>query len=147
MKLTKLFCIAIIFVSSATSFGQTENDSLSIKETALNYIEGLFTNNYERVEKAIHPELAKRVIKKDDKGNYRLSNMGYSELLYYTNTLQAKDENPDEPFKAEVIIYDITKDIATIKLTQNKYKFFDYLHLGKVNGDWKIINLLWARTE
>ena len=147
MKVTKLFCIAIMLFSGVASFGQTENDSLLIKETALNYIAGLFTNNYERVEKAIHPELAKRVIKKDDKGNYRLSNMGYSELLYYTNTLKTKDQNPDEPFKAEVIIFDISEDIATVKLTQNKYRFFDYLHLGKINGDWKIINLLWARTE
>ncbi|HNT83051.1 MAG: hypothetical protein FNNCIFGK_00036 [Bacteroidia bacterium] len=82
-----------MLASTSTLFGQTINDSLLIKETALNYIEGLWTNNYKRVEKDIHPELAKRVIKKDDKGNYRLSNMGYSELLYYTKTLTQKTRN------------------------------------------------------
>jgi len=147
MKPIKVFCIVVMLASGITLFGQTENDSLLIKEASLNYIEGLFTNNYERMEKALHPELAKRVIMKDDKGNYRLSNMGYSELLYYTKTLTPKDEMPDEPFKAEVIILDISTDIATIKVTQNKYKFFDYIHLGKINGEWKIINILWARTE
>jgi hypothetical protein len=62
MDKIKVFCIVVMLASSITLFGQTENDSLLIKETALNYIEGLFTNNYERMEKALHPELAKRVI-------------------------------------------------------------------------------------
>ena len=147
MKLIKVFCIVIMFASSSTLFGQTKTDSLLIKETALNYIEGLFTNNYERMEKAIHPELAKRVIREDDKGNYRLSNMGYSELLYYTKTMTTNDKKPEEPFKADVIIFDISTDIATIKVIQNKYNFFDYIHLGKIDGEWKIINLLWASTK
>ncbi len=147
MKITKVLCIVTMIALSNTLFGQTGNDSLLIKESALNYIEGLFTNNYERMEKALHPELAKRVIMKDDKGNYRLSNMGYSELLYYTKTMKVQDEQPAEPFKADVIIFDISKDIATIKVTQNKFKFFDYIHLGKIDGEWKIINLLWARIE
>jgi hypothetical protein len=73
-----------MLISNSTLSAQTENDSLLFKETALNYIEGLLTNNYERMEKELHPELAKRVIRKDVKGNYRLSNMGYSELLYDT---------------------------------------------------------------
>jgi len=147
MRITKTFCVLIMLILNSTLCAQTKNDSLLIKETALNYIEGLFTNNYERMEKALHPELAKRVIKKDNKGNYRLSNMGYSELLYYSKTWKITDKKPEAPFKAEVIIFDISTDIATIKVIQNKYKFFDYIHLGKINGEWKIINLLWAQID
>ncbi|WP_296619317.1 nuclear transport factor 2 family protein [Marivirga sp.] len=147
MKISHIICVVIMLVSTSSLFGQTKSDSLLIKETALNYIEGLWTNNYERMEKAIHPELAKRVIRKDDNGNYRLSNMGYSELLFYTKTLTPNDEKPEEPFKADVIIFDIASDIATIKITQNKYSFFDYVQLGKINGEWKMINWLWANTK
>ncbi|EOZ96628.1 hypothetical protein A33Q_2398 [Indibacter alkaliphilus LW1] len=25
-----------------------------------------------------------------------------------------------------------------------RFAFFDYIHLGKINGEWKIINILWA---
>ena len=52
--------------------------------------------------------------------------MGYSELLYYTKTLKNNDKKPEESFKADVIIFDISNDIATIKVTQNKSNFFDY---------------------
>jgi len=145
--LFRIGVLALLIVASCNLFAQTERDTLLIKETALNYIEGLYANNYERMEKALHPELAKRVINKDENENYRLSNMGYSELIYYSKTWKPKFENPKEKFKADVIIFDISYDIATIKVTQNKYKFFDYIHLGKIDGEWKIINLLWARTE
>jgi hypothetical protein len=57
------------------------------------------------------------------------------------------DKKPEEPFKAEVIIFDISTDIATIKVIQNKFKLFDYIHLGKINREWKIINLLWAQIN
>ena len=120
MKIIILFRIgvmALLIVTSSNLFPQTEKDTLLIKGTALNYIEGLYTNNYERMEKALHPELAKRVIKKDENGNYRLSNMGYSELIYYSKAWKPKFENPEEEFKADIIIFDISNDIATIKVT------------------------------
>jgi hypothetical protein len=147
LRLTIAFITIISF--STNLFGQTKSDTLLIKETVLNYLEGLDTNDYSRVEKAMHPELAKRVIKKDDKGNYALDNMSASLLLFYTKTfdyttLYKADVNPEEPLKVEVIIFDISNDIASVKAIQNKFAFFDYIHIGKINGEWKIINILWA---
>jgi len=146
--LLKIGMTAILILSGGVLFAQTEGDTLLIHETALNYIEGLYTNDYLRMEKALHPELAKRVIKKDENGNYRLSNMGYSELVYFAKVWKpTKLNNPKKELKTEIIIYDISNGIATIKVTQNKYNFFDYIHAGKIDGEWKIINLLWARPE
>ena len=51
--------------------------------------------------------------------------------------------NPDEELKAEVVIFDIFRNIACVKVTTNKYNFIDYLHIGKFNDEWKIINVLW----
>lgn len=152
MKVTKVFCIVIMFVSGSTLFGQTKSDSLQIKETVLNYLEGLNTNDYLRAEKAIHPELAKRIISSNENGDYKLDNMPWSHLLYNIKTVDFSqmykaDVNLEEPFKVEVIIFDIQNDIATIKAIQNRYAFFDYIHLGKIKGEWKIINILWAWTD
>ena len=152
MKLTNLLCIVIMLVSSSTLLGQTKSDSLQIKETVLNYLEGLNTNDYLRAEKAIHPEIAKRIISTDENGDYKLDNMPWSHLLYNIKTvdfsqLYKADVNLQEPFKIEVIIFDISNNIATIKAKQNRYSFFDYIHLGKIKGEWKIINILWAWTN
>ena len=152
MKLTKVFCLVIMLVSSSTLFGQTTSDSLQIKETVLNYLEGLHTNDYLRAEKAIHPELAKRIISTDENGDYKLDNMPWSHLLYNIKTvdfsrLYSADANLQDPFMVEITIFDISKNIATIKATQNRYAFFDYIHLGKIKGEWKVINILWAWTN
>ena len=45
-----------------------------------------------------------------------------------------------------MIIYDISNGIASVKAATNKFEFVDYIHPGKLNGEWKIINILWAWT-
>jgi hypothetical protein len=141
-----LYSICLLFLNNI-AFGQTAKDSLMIKETSLNYIEGFYTNNFQRVVKAIHSELAKRIVLKDSLGFSMIKNMGASELLYNTKMFKKKSDQSNEPFKATIIIFDISNDIATVKVTQNKMNFFDYLHLSKIENEWKIINVLWARTK
>jgi hypothetical protein len=149
--------LLIIFITTFFSFnnnlfGQTQNDSVQIKETVLNYIEGLEYNDVSRVEKAMHPDLAKRDINKDNNGNDNLRNMTTSSLVGYAKTfdytqLYKTGIDPKILLKVDVLIYDISTDIATVKAIQNKFAFFDYIHLGKINGEWKIINILWAWTD
>jgi hypothetical protein len=152
-RILRLLIVSITLFSFNTNlFGQTQNDSLQIKETVKNYLEGLEYNDASRVEKALHPDLAKRNLSTDDKGNDHLQNMAASSLVGYAKTfdytkLYKKGINPREILKVETIIFDIGNSIATVKAAQNKFAFFDYLHLGKINGEWKIINILWAWTD
>jgi hypothetical protein len=143
----KILCIIFVLFSNNIAFGQTAIDSLMIRESSLNYIEGFYTNDFKRVEKAIHPELAKRIFVKDSIDGSMLKNMGASELLYNAKKFKKSLNQSSELFKATVTIFDFSKDIATVKVIQNKMNFFDYLHLAKINNEWKIINLLWTRTE
>ena len=107
------FVIYISFLSDIT-FGQTAKDSLLIKASSLNYIEGFYTNDFKRVEKAIHSELAKRIVVKDSLAYSMKKNMGASELLYNTKEFKKPFNQYSEPFQATVIIFDISKDIAPI---------------------------------
>lgn len=122
----RLFFVIYISFLSDIAFGQTAKDSLLIKASSLNYIEGFYTNDFKRVEKAIHPELVKRIVVKDSLAYSMIKNMGASELLYNTKKFKKPFNQSSEPFQATVIIFDISKDIATVKVTQNKMSFFDY---------------------
>lgn len=75
------------------------------------------------VEMAIHPGLAKRFVVKDSTDGSMLNNMGSSELLYNTEKIKKSLNQSSEPFKAKVPIFDISKDIASVKVTQNKMSF------------------------
>ena len=140
--------IVLILLSSTIAFAQTKTDTSAIKETVLNYIEGFYNSDWQRITKAIHPELVKRVIVKDNSGNIMLQNMGSSQLIYNTKrNVNSNVLNPDQPFKADVIIYDIYNNAATVKVTTNKFTFIDYLHVGKFGNEWKIVNVLWEFTK
>jgi hypothetical protein len=141
--------LGIALLSITTAFAQAQNDELQIRETVLDYLEGLETNNPERVAKAMHPDLAKRTIEKDKEGDDFPSNMTAASLVGYTKDFDftqfyKADVDPKELLTVETIIYDISNGIATVKATTNKFEFLDYIQLGKINGEWKIVNVLWA---
>ena len=144
MKKITLLTVIVFGIGIFQMNAQTKADTLGIKEASLNYIEGYYQADAARMEKAIHPELAKRVIRETPEGEIFLSGMGSSLLVYITKVNKNENLlNPDEKFKAEVIIYDIQNNSATVKIKNNKYNFFDYAHLGKFNGEWKLVNVLW----
>ncbi|MGG9964182.1 nuclear transport factor 2 family protein [Ferruginibacter sp. SUN106] len=142
----KIIFILLIFCSQY-SFGQTQADTLQIQQTALNYIEGFYNSDGQRMAKAIHPELVKRIIVTGDNGDVMLKTIGASELIFSTKKHTNAVDETKVPFTATVTILDISTNIATIKITTNKFQFFDYAHLGKTGGEWKIINVLWAKKE
>ena len=117
-------------------------DSIAIRQTMLDYVEGYFNADWQRVSKAVHPELVKRIMVTDSSGQTAVNNQGASMLI-----LGAKrNKKPDTsvPFKAEVYIYDIFKNTAVAKIETNKFQFIDYAQLVKIGGEWKILNVLWA---
>jgi Putative lumazine-binding len=142
---------ATLIINNSPLFAQTKNDTLQIKVTVLNYLEGLDTNNPDRVAKAMNPDLAKRTIEKNKEGKEYLSNMTAASLVGYTKNFDftlfyKKGVDPKEPLKVDVTIYDIENGIATVKALTNKFEFCDYIQLGKINGEWEIVNILWAWT-
>jgi hypothetical protein len=122
-------------------------DSAQIKEAALNYVEGYYNKDVGRVTKGLSPELVKRIVVKDPSGD-AIQTMGFSYFALITGkNTNTNLLNPDQPFKADVIIYEIGSNIAAAKVVTNKFKFVDYLQLGRVNGEWKVINVLWEYTS
>ena len=145
MTITRLAVVSLSVVFFACSYSHAQTgDTDAIRQTALDYIEGFYNADFQRMSNAIHPELVKRIIARDTLGNIMLSNMGSSQLLFNTKRNRNVNVlNPDQPFKAEVIVYDVFRNIATVKVGTNKFRFVDYLHLGKFDGEWKIVNVLW----
>ncbi len=140
----KIFGI-FLFLVPLMGVSQSENDKIAIKQAALNYVEGFYTADTTRLAKGLHKDLVKRIID-DRSGTSKIQTIGLKDLVGYVKSgKKMPDKNPADPFKADVTIYDISNGIALAKVTTNKMDmFFDYLQLGKVNGEWIILNVLWA---
>jgi len=122
------------------SFAQ-DAEKKAITETVLNYIEGWYEGDVDRMDKALHPELAKRrVFTFKQTGTDLVDEATKSSMLVYTEAGFGK-QTPKEKIKNEVEILDIYHGIATVKATS--YDYVDYCQVVKYNGEWKIINVLW----
>lgn len=136
-SIASLFLLAAVVVAQASD----SNDGEAIKRTALDYIEGWYTGDAARMERALHPELAKRMISTDPKtGRSQFNHMGAMTLVQRTRDGIGKKIPQDRQLK-EVTILDRYNNAAVVKIIASDW--IDYLQVAKFNGDWKIINVLW----
>ncbi len=131
----------MIFSCAFTAYAQaTDADKDAIKRAALNYAEGWYEGNADKMESALHPHLAKRIARTNDKGQSNLSQMSAMELVQGTRSGFGK-QTPKEEQQKDVTILDITGNAATVKLEMRDW--VDYMHIAKYNGKWLIVNVLW----
>ena len=133
--------IFVTIITHALSLqAQTAADSAAIKKAALDYVEGWYEGNTERMERALHPELAKRIVRTDQSGRSRLDQMSAMTLVQGVKRGGGKD-TPVEQQQKDVFILDIFQNTASAKAIMSGW--IDYMHLTKWNGEWKIVNVLW----
>ena len=69
MKIKLLVSGCVLLVASNIMVGQTKQDSLEIKQAALDYIESQHKVNPKQMERALHPRMVKRTFWKDKATN------------------------------------------------------------------------------
>ncbi len=140
MKGILFFSFLFLVALAISGFGQTDADREAIKRTALNYAEGWYEGNAEKMESALSPDLAKRIVRTNEKGQSSLGQMTAMSLVQGTRGGFGK-QTPKENQQKDVTIFDITGGAATVKCEMHDW--VDYMHIGKINGKWLIINVLW----
>jgi len=141
MRAAIVFLFLICFLFTAPLPAQTAADSAAIRKAALDYVEGWYEANAERMERALHPELAKRIVRTDPaSGRSRLEQMSAMTLVLGVKRGGGKDTPVDQQQK-DVFILDIFQNTASVKAIMSGW--IDYMHMAKSNGEWKIVNVLW----
>ncbi len=145
MRKVSLLLLAILFAFTVQARAQSttnnpEADKAAIKQTALDYIEGWYEGDAERMERALHPELAKRIVRSNPQGQSRLDQMGAMTLVLYTRRGGGK-QTPKEKQQKDVTILDVFENAACAKVVATDW--VDYLQLARWNGRWVIVNVLW----
>jgi hypothetical protein len=116
-------------------------DKASIEQTCLNYIEGYFSGDADRMQGALHPELTKvRPQTLKQTGKIMLDKVGTELLVEATRTKMGVMDEAD--WKIDYKLLDYREDLAMVEIVSSM--FIDYIQLARFNGEWKIINVLWA---
>ena len=135
--------LALLMLAAAPLHAQSAADSTAIRTTALDYVEGWYEGNPERMGRALHPELVKRIVVSDTATKRSvLQSMGASALVNGTLHGWGK-EKPKNKQPKDVTILDIFGNAASVKAVMADW--IDYLQVAKVDGRWVIVNVLWER--
>ena len=113
------------------------SDVAEIEAIARDYVEGWYDGNVERMDRALHAELVKRIpVGEDAPGQSQLRMVTKARMLQLT--AEGGGAAPD--VDVEILIDDVSTDIATARVVSPEY--LDYLHLVKTSDGWKIANVL-----
>ncbi len=118
-------------------------DHDAICRTALDYIDAWYDGDPALAERASHPALAKRLVETATDGETTLKSVSADQSIENCREGSGRT-TPTAERRREVIVLDVCGDAATVKVIASKW--VDYLHLGRIEGRWQVINCLWTST-
>lgn len=121
----------------STRDSRADEDHSAIRQTVLDYIEGWYVGNAGRVERSLHPEMAKRRIENLETGKSSLEQTSAMTLIKETRCVT---RTPKRDRQKDIIVLDVSENAASIKLVASDW--VDYLHIAKFDGIWMIVNVL-----
>src|SRR4028119_1288034 len=141
MKKLILTLAALVLLPSGAAAQGMEAEREAVGQAVLDYVEGIYEVNPARIERSVHPELAKRgfFVKKGESA-YSSDVMTFQQLVDLAKTYNKGGRVPKDAPK-EVIVFDVSDQTASAKLTA--VWGIDYIHLAKYDGKWKFVNVLW----
>ena len=136
--------IAVLAMAlTAIGAGRVEQnaDRKAVERAVLDYAEAIYEVKPELVDRSVHRELAKRGFIRGQDGTYREAPMSFAQLRTLAERWNAQGRVNAKTARKDVVVLDLLDQTASAKLTASWG--VDYLHLGKYDGEWKIVNILW----
>ena len=143
MKTVVTLLVIVGSLGLSTWAADESADAKAIKESVANYLDGWFSTDAERMSKALHPNLSKCTIKKvPNTSTEYLDIMGKEALESFTKHNQAwvKDK---KTHTMKIVFQD--EQFAIVHAVSDD--FYDICGLAKLNGEWKIIHVLWGMNK
>jgi hypothetical protein len=123
---------------------QRSSDEAAVVAAALDYFEGWFEGDVTRMDRALHPGLAKRSLSQVDPDSTELRSLTKERMVELTAAGGGKGESPDGGLGIDVEVVDLYGNIASVVVRSAVYR--EYLHLVRTDEGWKIVNALWHFT-
>ena len=118
----------------------TSGDEAAVEQAARDYIEGWFDGDRSRMERALHPQLAKRSLERDASGAESVRTLTAQEMIGMTASGKGRKEDVDDR-RIEVEVHDVSESVASATVRCALY--VDLLQLLKTREGWRIVNVAW----
>jgi Putative lumazine-binding len=116
----------------------------AIVATVMDYFEGWFDGNADRMKRALHPALNKRSIRFESQGPVLSNPSSAQQMIGWTEQGEGQAVKPADP-AIKVRVDDVYDHIATATVYSAIY--VEYLHLMKTPEGWRIVNALYMNRQ
>jgi len=119
-----------------------DSDEAAIGDVARAYIESWLEGEAGRMHSALHPMLAKRGL--DYGRDAAPTGLHHLDAEYMVESA-GRGPRPQFGRQAEVTMLDLAANVASVKVVSEP--FVDYLHLARIDGRWRIVNVLYEDRD
>lgn len=139
----KLSIIPLLVLLVSVAAGSTlppaqfgiSTEELRIRATVMDYVEGIYDRDAERMARALHPDVRRHVqVANEDEA----STLDRHELIALAG--EACDLGLPRRGPKRVLVYELRANVAAVRLTAAWG--VDMLHLAKEDGRWRIVGIV-----
>lgn len=132
----------LLLAAPAISHAQSDADRAGVRQAALDYLEGFYQGDSTRFVRSIRPDVYKYGFwRRRDSTTYAPERMTWAQFHAFANKVKASNRQAPATAPKEVALLDVQDQTAAVKVTA--YWGTDYLLLGKYDGRWMIVEILW----
>ena len=119
-------------------------DAAAIRDCLLDYFEGWFDGDAARMDRALHPRLAKHGLGQDAARSGTLNVTTKDEMVEATARGVGRDRDvPDRAIRIDIT--GVSGDIASA--TVHSAVYIEYTLLARTSDGWRITGTLWRRAD
>lgn len=124
---------------------QEQTHEIAIRAIALDYAEGWYEGDAERMERCLHPNLVKRqLLSLPESGQTVFEHFTKDDLVRWTEEGKGK-QVPRDKLYYQVDITEIFQEVAMVRCESVFY--VDFLQMVYDGDRWLIVNILYSTTE
>ena len=123
---------------------EVSSDEAAVVASTLDYFNAWFDGDARRMDRVLHPELAKRSLRQVDPDSEALRTATKDQMLAWTAEGEGKTEAPGGDRQIDIEVVDLYGNIASVVVRSSVYR--EYLHLVRTDEGWTIANALWHLT-
>ncbi len=143
MNLKNLFWSLFLLSCSAYMASAQSSDEDLVRQAVEDYVLALYEVAPERIAKSVDTSLHKIGYYDYNGKPQNHVPMTYQQLYDLAGRWNKEGKNADDDSPREIEIYEVHDKTASAKLTAEWG--IDFMHLSKVDGHWKIMNIMWQR--
>lgn len=132
----------LLLALAAGASAAAADDEAGIRQAVLDYANSAYLVKPELVERSVHPHLQKvGYVRRGEASEYREAWMNFYELKQLVAGWNTEGRFDPETARREIRVLDRLDQTAVARLDAEWG--IDYFHLAKIDGRWKIMNVIW----